>query len=172
MGFIPHRYVQCRHCNEDFFANHFAKYCSLKCCVMSRWKEDKNGCWIWTGSINCNGYGQFSKRPDFPSVLAHRASFAIHVGKTDNLVCHSCDVRLCINPNHLFAGTHADNSADMIAKVRGTQGERSSHAKLTESEVSRIRSSHKLHRELAEEFGVTRSCITQIMRGTRWKHAA
>jgi hypothetical protein len=83
--------------------------------------RDENGCWIWVGS-GCNGYGHIwiSGR----CRRAHQVSWEIHHGPIpDGLyVCHRCDVKLCVNPDHLFLGTHQDNMNDMAQKTRSTKG--------------------------------------------------
>lgn len=76
------------------------------------------GCQIWTGAVGEKGYGHFTKnRKHF---AAHRASWMqAHGPISDGLwVLHRCDTPPCINPNHLFLGTAADNTADMIRKGR------------------------------------------------------
>ena len=81
-------------------------------------KRRKSGCWEWTGTISKNGYGVVSWRGKVFG--AHRMSYELHngkIGSSDIFVCHSCDNRLCINPDHLWLGTNHDNMVDMMKKV-------------------------------------------------------
>ena len=95
-------------------------------------------------------------------------------------VCHHCDVKLCVRPDHLFLGTNAENAKDMRDKGRGRnpppppRGEANHAAKLTEEQVREIlaRGYESTARELAAEFGVSHQLIGFIRQGRLWKHLA
>ncbi|MFC6197784.1 helix-turn-helix domain-containing protein [Ponticaulis profundi] len=135
-----------------------------------------NGCWIWTGSHDGSGYGRIKFRQVV--IAAHRASYAINhlVNPKDLLVCHHCDTPACINPEHLFLGTDADNCADKMRKGRHKsgpvlKGQDNPRAVLTVTQhdavVALIRKG-MTNTAIAERYGVHHSTISKIRRGKSW----
>ncbi|QDG61200.1 HNH endonuclease [Pseudarthrobacter sp. NIBRBAC000502771] len=136
------------------------------------WTVTESGCWEWKASRNGNNYGQLATGGTRP-MLATRAAYTAWIGDLPEgaVVCHACDNPPCINPAHLFAGTHQDNADDMARKRRSANGERSGVHKLPDANVDEIRGLYSsgayLQRELAEAFGVTQSAVSMIVNRRR-----
>jgi hypothetical protein len=143
--------------------------------------EKTDSCWLWKGSIDKDGYGHFSlprqSRSSYVRVRASRTSFEIFKGVIPKglCVCHTCDNRVCVNPNHLFLATNEENTIDKINKGRQLKGEEIVQHKLTEDDIRDIRVLHIEHPDIrhwqiAEYYGVARRTISFILQGNRWKH--
>jgi predicted XRE-type DNA-binding protein len=131
-------------------------------------------CWEWTAHRQPDGYGMF--RCDGQMRLAHRVAYTIHRGEipAGKYVCHRCDNPGCVNPDHLFVGTQADNMGDAKAKGRHAHGESNNYAKLTVKKVKRIRelwaTGQITQVELGRAFGVTGAAINHVVQGHTWQH--
>lgn len=130
-------------------------------------ERHESGCWIWVGAKTGNGYGHIcsSGRKD----MAHRVSWMIHRGPIPEgmEVCHSCDVRPCVNPAHLFLGTQSDNMQDCAKKGRlaDVSGENSPTAKLSNLQASEIRNSCEPVKVLAAQYGISIWTVYDIRSG-------
>ena len=135
-------------------------------------RRESDECWPWKGCLH-EGYGIIQVRGF--SFLAHRISWTIHYGVIpDGLcICHHCDNRLCVNPQHLFLGTWADNNHDMAKKRRSALGERNKHSKLTENQVIEIRRLLALgwgEAHIGSLYGVGHTAIHKIKHRCNWRH--
>jgi len=129
------------------------------------------GCWNWTASVfSQTGYGQFEV--DGKNGTAHRFSYELYVGPIPGglYILHSCDNRRCVNPDHLRTGTQLENMADMASRDRGTSGGKNRHAKLHEDQICEIHFSTKTHAQLAIEYGISQSQISDIKNLKAWRH--
>lgn len=155
-------------------------------------KPELGKCWLWTAGKWGRGYGAYWIRNG--QIKSHRLAYLTEIGDIPSeapFVLHSCDVRLCCNPLHLFLGTYADNAADMCSKgrhrtVRGDEhhyrihpenirrGRQVPQSKLTEEDVKMIRESvftptfTKL--DLAKRLNISLSNISMIIGRRTWRH--
>ena len=139
------------------------------------------GCWLWLGSTNVAGYGQIRREPEGNAIrgaktTTHRVAWELTNGLIpDGLhVCHHCDTPGCVNPKHLWLGTHAENLADMKTKGRAARGDRSGTAKLDCRQVQIIKRLLFLGQcsaaELSALLGVSSSAIDSIRNENTWRH--
>jgi len=131
-------------------------------------------CWEWKGYRDPHGYGRLDM-PDKP-MLAHRVAYLIRYGSIPDgmFVLHKCDTPRCVNPEHLFLGTQADNVADMHAKgrarKRALRGPEHGMAKLDERKVRAIRKSRLFGWVIAEKLGISVATVSDIRTRKTWKH--
>lgn len=142
-------------------------------------KIDAPGCWLWLGA-RTNGYGVMALGYGNKNTKAHILSFRIHHGEVPvgREVCHRCNQKLCVRPDHLYAGTHKENLQQAKKDGLILAGEKHPRAKLTTQEVRQIRLLGHGHlpkgrraEELAAMFGVTRSTVGRILTGQSYKGA-
>lgn len=152
-------------------------------------QSEPDKCWEWTGTRNEKGYGTFTYLTDSGrftngkkirnTLRAHRLVWLFKKGAIPDrmFICHRCDNPSCCNPDHLFLGTAAENSADMMGKGRQSRGSRRPKAKLSEADVAAIKrrladGERGTASEVAREYGVSYSAIMEIKHGRNWVHVA
>ncbi|MGY4614787.1 DNA-binding CsgD family transcriptional regulator [Bradyrhizobium sp. USDA 4472] len=143
----------------------------LKTRLLAKAHAASNGCWEWQARKDADGYGRIWVNSRVRSGAAHRVSYEVHCGAIPEgmHVLHRCDNRACINPDHLFLGTNFDNMADRNSKGRQRRGAGHGRAKLSEADVSAIRSSGASGVEIAARFGMSESQVSRIRKGSNWK---
>jgi hypothetical protein len=153
--------------------------------LQSRSVIDNNGCWLWSGCVQENGYGRITIR--YRTQYTHRVAFEAAGGVlVDGMdICHRCDIRRCCNPGHLFQGTRRDNVNDCVSKGRASKGYRHSillrgelagNSKLTWKQVKEIRrlknrAGKGETNEIAKMFGVSSSTVRLIVQNRIWKES-
>jgi hypothetical protein len=148
------------------------------CCSYE--KDEQTGCWNWLGRKYGHGYGRF--KANGITYMAHRYAWMMSNHSSiprGFCICHGCDNPACVNPQHLFLGTVADNNADKQRKGRQAKGEQLAHprargerngnSRLTQEQVERIKSDGRSQRKIAADYGVTQSAIWMIKNGKAWK---
>ncbi len=136
--------------------------------------SDAKGCWNWVGYKKSSGHGQI--RINKKTIYVHRLSYELHFGPIEKniLVLHKpepiCHNSCCINPEHLYTGTHTDNQNDRTTDGTSNRGERCGSNKLTTDKVFYIRENKYTYDEYAKMFNVSISTIYDIVNNRTWKH--
>ena len=139
------------------------------------------GCWLWLGGVNSNGYGMIRREPEGNAIrgiktTTHRVAWDLTHGPIAQglHVCHRCDNPRCVNPAHLWLGTHAQNLADMKTKGRAARGDRSGTARLDSRQVQVIKRllflGHCSAAEISALLGVSSAAIDSIRNEKTWRH--
>ena len=130
--------------------------------------EPNSGCWLWFGAGDDLGYGNLWGNNKLTKV--HRLQWERFNGYIPSglEVCHKCDTPACINPDHLFLGTHKENMRDSVLKGRNARGERNGRTTLTEKQALAIRNDLRPAKIVGLQYGVGAACVRQIRRGVRW----
>lgn len=133
----------------------------------------ESGCWLWIGATYNSGYGQI-KTPK-KSFRAHRVALMLSGVnlQDDQLALHKCDNKLCVNPDHLYAGTHQENMDDANERKRRVCGEKHHSSKLTADDVSAIRkrlANGETQIAIAKEYGIHQSTVYEIKSEKIWRH--
>lgn len=149
--------------------------------ILSKIKKEHNGCWLWTGAkaggVTSRPYHKYGYiRIDGKTKKVSRVLYEMVTGidLDGYCLCHRCDNPLCVNPDHMFMGSHTDNMRDMISKGRSVHavGE-ANHSKLTENQVFELiemRRGGVSYKDLGEKFGVHPMTARNIVLGKKWKH--
>ena len=188
---IPVEIRQCKNpeCKKDFTPRidqvraGNGLFCSIKCtriykktCWIIRLLEkiivNEKGCWEWQGATCGKGYGAFSIGTKL--IMSHQASY-LYFYDTDPRplklqVLHKCDNPRCVNPLHLFLGTHQDNMDDAVRKERLNFGEINGHTHLTSQDAYNIFHDARPQTIIAAEYKISRTAVCMIKKEKTWKH--
>ncbi len=155
---------ECIGCKKLCIKKYDLAFCSDMCRLM-HYVNKTDTCWLWTGSCDIKGYGKTNIGSKVMS--AHRAFYETFIGPiNDMFVCHSCDIPSCVNPDHLWLGTHEDNMRDMHSKGR-------IYTKLSPYQITKIRKMWEegiCGKELCKKYNIVSGHLSNIVNRKIWKH--
>lgn len=175
---VPHGI--CMHCGVHFSKTNNANvYCSTECRFWSKVDRREDGqCWPWIGGFHPSGYGSFNlggSRALAATVNAHRASYEIATGVPisqihrkrwgDLYVCHTCDNRACVNPRHLYLGSHDTNMKDMDDRGRRVPRADRRYTQEQERAVLVLRALGWSQDKIAKEVKIPQTIVSMMVRG-------
>lgn len=191
MKYIPRK--PCLHCGNPVKKTSTTT-CSKRCSNFIKWKRKRGnirdylinkiinysskdhstGCWNWNKGKSDRGYAEISINAR--KERANRISYQVFIDEVPPhlFVCHTCDNPGCVNPDHLYLGTHQDNVDDKLDRDRQPRGEEIKLAKLTEKDILKIRALWKegfmSQESIAREFGVCQTTISRVILRQTWTH--
>jgi hypothetical protein len=156
----------CELCSTLCYKKYARAFCSDNCRFMS-YVEKTDSCWIWKGTIKRGGYGKLCFKEN-KSAIASRVAYELFNGPIQDgmYICHLCDVPSCVNPDHLWVGSHMENTLDMIEKER-------QHSKLLSMDIIELRrlwQQGASNASLCERFNITSGTVSSIIHRRIWKH--
>jgi hypothetical protein len=139
---------------------------------MSYIPEPNSGCWLWEAGLDDKGYGRITISRTRKMHYAHRVAYLLYKGLPTKNVLHICDLPCCVNPEHLYDGTHKDNAEDRKKRNRSADqnGENGPRAKLTGAQVLAIRADKRFQKDIAKDYGITQVTVCNIKKRVSWKH--
>ena len=133
--------------------------------------EPMSGCHLWIGSLTSQGYGGISRKGKL--LKAHRVVYEIECGPIPDgaMLCHHCDNRVCVNPDHLYVGTAQSNVDDMNRRGRNKSPKGAKHhaARLTAAQATEIFYAAGTHESIGDRYGIHPMTVFRIKHGLRWK---
>ncbi len=180
MGIFTFNYRQCDYCSEIFMPiNPSQHYCSFQCRLWDKIKviKDESSCWEWQRFIDLktNAYILYEGKSRIVSRLIYELTYG-EIADKNLLVCHTCCNVKCCRPSHLALGTRKEKMADMMAKGRARvehlflKGQDHTQSKLADNQILQIRQMEGKYKDIAKQFGISRSQIGHIKNNKNWNH--